>query len=83
MLLTFIIPSPPHSFIPGLKPSFSANPSNWMRVRVRADHGRRLFFSRTDSTDSPDCLPTFLSISVFFYFLVFLILHFLVVISVR
>jgi len=33
MLLTFIlitisIPSPPHSFIPGLKPSFSANPSN-------------------------------------------------------
>jgi len=33
MLLTFIliiisIPSPPHSFIPGLKPSFSANPSH-------------------------------------------------------
>jgi len=32
MLLTFIliaisIPSPPHSLIPGLKPSFSANPS--------------------------------------------------------
>ena len=33
MLLTFIlitisIPSPPHSFIPDLKPSFSANPSH-------------------------------------------------------
>jgi len=31
MLLTYIlisIPSPPHSFIPGLKPSFSANPSH-------------------------------------------------------
>jgi len=31
MLLTFIlisIPSPTHSFIPGLKPSFSANPSH-------------------------------------------------------
>jgi len=33
MLLTFIliiisIQSPPHSFIPGLKPSFSANPSH-------------------------------------------------------
>ena len=33
MLLTFTlimisIPSPPHSFIPGLKPSFSANPSH-------------------------------------------------------
>ena len=33
MLLTFIliiisIPSPPHSFIPGLKLSFSANPSH-------------------------------------------------------
>jgi len=32
MLLTFIlnifsIPSPPHSFIPGLQPSFLANPS--------------------------------------------------------
>ena len=29
-----------------------------------------LFFFRTDSMDSPDCLPTLLSISVF-YFLVF------------
>jgi len=33
MLLAFIliiisIPSPPHSFIPGLKPSFSVNPSH-------------------------------------------------------
>jgi len=30
-----------------------------------------LYFSSTDSADSPDCLPTLLSISVF-YFLVFL-----------
>jgi len=29
-----------------------------------------LFFFRTDSMDSPDCLPTLLSISVY-YFLVF------------
>jgi len=33
LVLTFIlivisVPSPPHSFIPGLKPSFSANPTN-------------------------------------------------------
>jgi len=27
-LLLFCIPSPTHSFIPGLKPSFSANPSH-------------------------------------------------------
>ena len=32
--------------------------------------------------DSPDCLLLFLSIFVF-YFLVFLFLHFLVVVSVR
>ena len=43
MLLTLIliiisIPSPPHSFIPGLKPSFSANPP----------HCSLLFFFRTD-----------------------------------
>ena len=48
-------PSPLHSFIPGLKPSFSAILST---VAF-------LFFFRTDSTDSPDCLPILLSISVF------------------
>jgi len=37
-----------------------------------------LFSIRTDSTDSPDCLPILLSISVF-YFLVFLFFHLLVV----
>ena len=42
-----------------------------------------LFFFRTDSTDSADCLPVLLGISVFFYFLVFLSFHFLVVGSVR
>ena len=35
-----------------------------------------LFFSRTDSTDSPDCLPILLSVSVF-YFLIFRFFHFL------
>jgi len=41
-----------------------------------------LFFFGTDSTDSSDCLLLLLSISVV-YFLVFLVLHFLVVGSVR
>ena len=65
MLLTFTIT--PHSFISGLKPSFSANPSQ-----------RGLpFLFRTDYMDSPDCL--LLSISVFS----FSVFHFLVVGSVR
>jgi len=37
-----------HSFIPGLKPSYSANPSHCSLP---------FFFFRTDSTDSPECLP--------------------------
>ena len=41
-----------------------------------------LFFFSTDSTDSPDCLPILLSISVF-YFLVFLFSTILVVGSMR
>jgi len=28
VVIIISIPSPPHSFIPGLKPSFSANPSH-------------------------------------------------------
>ena len=48
-------PSPPHSFIPGLKPSSSANPSR---------RSLPLFFM-TDSADSPDCLPILLCLSVF------------------
>jgi len=65
-----IIHHPLNSFIPGLKPPFSANPSH--RIAF-------LFFFRTDSTDSSDCLPTLLSSSVFS----FPVLHFLVVGSVR
>ena len=43
-----------------------------------------LFFSRTDSTDSPDCLSTLLSISVCFCFLFKnFFSHFLVFSSVR
>ena len=65
-------PSPPHSFIPGLKLSFSANPSQ----------RTLLFFFRTDSTLSLDCLLIVLSIH-FFKFLLFLFFHFLVVGSMR
>ena len=51
MLLTFTliiisIPITPHSFIPGLKPSFSALPTVAFP-----------FFFMTDSMDFPDCLP--------------------------
>ena len=48
-------PSSLYCFSPGLKPFFSANPSP---VAF-------LFFVRTDSTDSHDCLPILLSISGF------------------
>ena len=48
----------PRSFISGLQPSFSANPS------YRSLH----FFFRTGSADSLDCLPILLSISVFLLF---------------
>jgi len=72
-LLLFGIPSPTHSFIPGLKPSFSANP-----FRRRPS----FFFFRIRYMDSPDSLLLFLRITVF-YFLVFLFLHFLIVGSVR
>ena len=49
----------PHTII---NITFSANPSHRSLL---------FFFFRTDSTDSPDCLPILLSISVF-YFLEFL-----------
>ena len=73
MLLIFIliiinIPILHHSFFPGLKASFSANPSH--RIAF-------LFFFRTDYTNSPDCLPIRLSMSVFLLFS-FLVFHFLV-----
>ena len=69
-LSSSIRPSPLHSFTPGLKPFFSANPP------IVA----YLFSFPTDSMDSPDCLPILLSISVFLLFSL-PILHFLVVVS--
>ena len=63
-LLLFCIRSPPHSFIPGFKPSFSANPIVAF-----------LFFFGTDYMVSTDCLLILLSISVY-YFLVFLFFTF-------
>jgi len=55
--LTLHHPSPPHSFIPGLKPSFSANPS----------HHSLLFLLLDDYADSPDCLSIIVRISVFLF----------------
>ena len=57
-LLLLGIPSPTHSFIPGLKPSFSANPSH---------RGPSFFFFGIHHMDSPDCLLLFLNISVFYF----------------
>ena len=77
MLLAFILIiistlSPSHSFIPGV---------SFQQILPIVAF---LFFFGTDSTDSPDCLPIglLLSISVY-YFLVFLYFHFLVVSFVR
>ena len=64
--------SPIRSFIPGLIPFF-------LQILPTVAF---LFFFRTDSRDSPDCLPILLSISVF-YILVFLFPTFLIVGSVR
>jgi len=67
LLLTFIffiisIPSPHHSFIPGLKSSF-------LQILPCVAF---FFFSRTEYMDSPDCLLILLSTSVFyFYFFLF------------
>jgi len=61
----------PHSFIPGLKPSFSAN------IPTAAF----LFFFRTDYTDSP--LFTVTSEHILFLLFSFSVLHVLVVGSVR
>ena len=60
-LIIISISSPTLSFIPDLKPYFSANPSH-LRLPF--------FFSGTDYMDSPYCLLLLLSISVF-YVLVF------------
>jgi len=76
MLLTFIfiiitIPSPPHSFIPGLKPSFSANPSQ-----------HSIPFFRTDYIDSLG-LFTYTSEHIRFSLFSFSVFHFLLVGSMR
>jgi len=64
-------PSPTLSFIPDVKPSFSANPS----------HCSLSFFSRTDYMTPQTFTVT--SEHIRFRFLVFLFLHFLVVVSVQ
>jgi len=53
ILIIIGIPSPTHSFIPGLKPPFSANPSH---------RSLSFFFFRIHYKDSPDCLLLLLSI---------------------
>ena len=77
MLLTFIliittIPSPLHSFIPGLKPSFSANPSH-----------RSLAFLLQDRLHGFPGLFTDTSEHICFFTFSFLFFPFLVVCFVR
>ena len=62
MLIIISIPSPPHSFIPGLKPSFSANPFY-----------RSLFFLLQERLHGFPGLLTDTSEHILFYFLVFLL----------
>ena len=71
ILIIISFPSPTHSFIPGLKPSFSANPS----------HCSLSFFLRDWLRDSPDFYSYFWAYP--FLLFSFLFLHFLVVVSVR
>ena len=72
-MLIIGIPSPTHSFILGLNPSFSANPP----------YRTLSFFSFSiHYMDFPDCLLLLLSISVFLLFISVFTL-FLVVGSVR
>jgi len=59
-----------YSFIPGLKTSFSANPSHCSAALP-------FFYLNIHYVDSPDCLLLFL------FLVFFLFLHFLVVGSVR
>ena len=73
-LLLFSIPSPTHSFFPGLKPSFSANPSHCSPSFLLLTYLLRVFPG----------LFTVISGHICFLLLVFfLFLHFLVVGSVR
>jgi len=57
LVVSITVPSPPHSFIPRLKPSF-------LQILPTVAF---LFFFGTDCTDSPDCLPILLSISVLLF----------------
>ena len=72
-LLLFGITSPTHSFIPGLKPSFSVNPL----------HCSPSFLLLQDSLHGFPRLFIVISEHICFVLLVFLFLHFLVVGSVR
>ena len=65
-------PLTPHPFIPGLKPTFSANPS----------HRSLPFFFRTDYINSPDFYCYFWAYP-FLLISFFSVLHFLVVVSAR
>jgi len=73
LIIIISFPSPTHSFIPGLKLSFSANPSHTAAFP---------FLLQDRLYGFPRLLLLLLSISIFtFYF--FSVLHFLVVVSVR
>jgi len=73
ILIIIGIPSPTHSFIPGLKPPFSANPS----------HRSLSFFSSGFTTKIPQTVYCYFWAYSVFYILVFLFSHFLVIGSVR
>jgi len=67
VVLIIGIPSPSHSFTPGLNPYFSANPPY---------RSLSFFFFRINYMDFQDCLLLLLSISVSLLFSFFLFLHF-------
>jgi len=73
ILIIISFPSPTHSFTPGLKPSFSANPSH---------RSLSFFFFRTDYM-IPQTFTVTSDEHIRFYFLLFLFLHFSLVGSVR
>ena len=78
-MLTFILIitsslSPPHSFIPGLKPSFSANPSHRSLSFSSSGLTTRLF-----TVDYRLFRPTVTSEHMRFLLFSFSVLHFLVV----
>jgi len=72
IIIIISFPSPPHSFIPRIKPSFSANHSH-----------RSLSFSSSGLTTWIPQTLTVTSEHIHFYFLVFFCFTLLVVVSVR